>query len=222
MMQNRKFATLAAAALALALPLAAAAQATPEQVATQYLQSMKAGDWAANASLVHPAEEDSLKAAILDVSTSDTSTAGLRQIFNVGSAAELRALPAQQVYQRFVAGTVGGQPGMRELLNAATFSVMGHVTAGDTAYVVYRVSAVQNGQALSQVTVLSLRRDGTGWKARLPEEVKGLIIGMHTAAAQRRAANSALTPNPNAGQAQPARPTAPPPAPAPAPPPARP
>ena len=81
-MQNRRLATLAAAAaaaaLALALPLAAAAQATPEQVATQYLQTMKAGDWAGNAALVHPVEEDSLKAALLEVTSVDTSTAGLR------------------------------------------------------------------------------------------------------------------------------------------------
>ena len=202
---------------ALVLPRTVAAQATPEQVATQYLASMKAADWAANASLVHSGEQDSLKAALLEVVSLDTATAGLRQIFNVGSAAELRALPAAQVYQRFVAGTIGSQQGLRELLAAATFNVMGHVTAGDTAYVVYRVSATQGGQTLSQVTVLSVRRDGAGWKARLPEEMKGMMIEMRTAAAQRRAANSALTPR-EPGAQGPTRPATPPTAPPPAPP----
>jgi hypothetical protein len=208
-MKKLKMAGVVAAALAFALVRPGAAQTTPEQVATQYLQTMKTADWAGNAALVHPAEQDSLKAALLEVVSGDTSTAGLRQVFNVTSAAELRALPSQQVYQRFVAGTVGAQPGIRDVLGAANFSVVGHVMAGDTAYVVYRVTAQQEGQTLSQVTVLSLRRDGSTWKARLPEELKGMMVGMRTAAAQRRAANQALQP----GQQPPAsRPATPPPA----------
>jgi hypothetical protein len=177
---------------------------------------MKTADWAANAALMHPAEQDSLKAAIVEVVATDTSTAGLRQVFNVGSPAELRALPPQQIYQRFVANTVGSQPGMREMLAAATFGVIGHVQQGDTAYVVYRVTASAEGNALSQVTVLSLRRDGAGWKVRLPEELKGMMMGMRTAAAQRRAANAAIQqgaeprPRPAAPPAAPPAPSAPP------------
>ncbi|MBV9110085.1 MAG: hypothetical protein JO306_11810, partial [Gemmatimonadetes bacterium] len=147
-MKTLTLAILASGALAVAAVLPAAAQNTPEQVATQYLQSMKAADWAANAALVHPAEEDSLKTALLEVVSADTATAGLRQVFNVGSAAELRALPSVQVYQRFVASTIGQQPGLRDILAAATFNVVGHVDQGDTSYVVYRVSATQEGNTL--------------------------------------------------------------------------
>jgi hypothetical protein len=203
---------LVTAALAVAIPCVVLAQ-TPEQVATQYLQTMKTADWAGNAALMHPAEQDSLKAAILEVVASDTSTTGMRQVFNVTTAAELRALPPQQVYQRFVANTVGSQPGMREMLAAATFAVIGHVEQADTAYVVYRVSAAAEGNTLSQVTVLSLRRSGGAWKVRLPEELKGMMMGMRTAAAQRRAANSAI----QQGGQPPARPATPPAAPPPAP-----
>lgn len=223
-MTKLRLAAAAAAALALALPPLAAAQATPEQVATQYLQSVKAANWSANAALVHPAEQDSLKAALLDVATADTSTAGLRSVFHVASAAELRALSPQQVFERFVAGTVGNQPGMHDFLSTAVFNVMGHVSAGDTAYVVYRVTATPGGTTVSQVSVLSLRRDGAGWKVRLPEEMKEMIGGLRTAAAQRRAANAALTPPSERGQQPPAHPAAPPatppaaPSPAPAPP----
>jgi hypothetical protein len=206
----------ALALLALSAPRTVAAQGTPEQVATQYLQSMKTQDFAANAALVHPAEEDSLKAALLEAISGDTSTAGLRQVFNVGSVAEFRALPAQTVYQRFVSATITQQEGMVQALGAATFSVMGHVDGGDTAYVVYRVSANVNGNALSQVSVLSLRRDGAAWKVRLPEDLKQTIAGLRTAAAQRRAVQSALQ---SAGQAPPAQTPAPPRPPAPAAPP---
>ena len=208
-----------AAALVTALPCAAAAQETPEQVAERYLASMKARDWAANAALVHPAELDSIKSAFMDVARSDTSTAGLRAIFQVGSAAELQALPPVQVYARFVGSTVGAQEEMLRFLQGATFKVLGHVDEGDSTYVVYRVSGTAAAGAVSQVTVMSLRRDGAGWKTRLTDELRATITGLHAQAAQRRAANAALIPP---GERPPPRPQAAPPAPAPAPPPARP
>jgi hypothetical protein len=178
-----------AVALALAIPAAAAAQ-TPEQVAERYLQTFKAGDWAGNAALIHPAELDSAKAAFVDVVTSDTSTAGLRQIFQVSTPAELRALTPQQVYQRFVAGALPDE--MKQFVSTATFSVIGHVEQGDTAYVVYRVSGAGQGNVpISQVTILALRKDGGQWKARLTEETRQMLAGLRMAAAQRRAANQA-------------------------------
>ena len=217
-MKIRTLAALLPALFAIAAPRVAAAQ-TPEQVAERYLATMKAKDWAANAALVHPAELDSIKAAFVDVARSDTSTAGLRAIFQVGSAAELQALPPVQVYARFVGATVGGQAEMQQFLASASFKVLGHVDEGDSTYVVYRVSGSAAAGVVSQVTVMSLRRDGAGWKTRLTDELRATITGLHAQAAQRRAAGAALTPP---GERPPPRPQAAPPAPAPAPPPARP
>jgi hypothetical protein len=194
-MKNTRWALLAGVlAMAMALPRAAAAQETPEQVAERYLSSMKARDWTANAALVHPAELDSIKAAFVDVAHSDTSTAGLRALFNVSSARELEALPPAQVYQRFVASTVGQQAEMTQFLSTAVFKVLGHVSEGDSAYVVYRVSATGAGGPMSQVTVMSLRRDGGAWKTRLTDELRATIAALHSQAAQRRAVNAAVTP----------------------------
>jgi hypothetical protein len=202
-------------ALAMALPLAATAQQTPEQVAERYLSTMKAKDWAGNAALVHPAELDSLKAAFVDVAHSDTSTAGLRALFNMSSARELEALAPAQVYQRFVASTVGQQAEMTQFLATAVFKVLGHVVEGDSVYVVYRVSATGSAGPMSQVTVMSLRRSGAGWKTRLTDELRTTIVALHTQAAQRRVSNAALTPP---GERPPPRPAPPTPPVAPAPP----
>jgi hypothetical protein len=198
-----------AGALVVALPLAAAAQETPERVAERYLASMKARDWAANAAVVHPQELDSIKAAFVDVARSDTSTAGLRALFNVASARELEALPPAQVYQRFVASTVGQQAEMTQFLSSAVFKVLGHVSEGDSAYVVYRVSATGSSGPMNQVTVMSLRRDGAGWKTRLTDELRATIAALHAQAAQRRAANAALTPPGERPTPRPAPPTPP-------------
>src|SRR4051812_23541952 len=192
-MKSMKWAMLAAA-LVIALPHAAAAQDTPEQVAERYLSTMKAKDWAANAALVHTEELDSLKAAFLDVAHSDTSSAGLRALFNVSTARELEALTPVQVYQRFVASTVGEQAEMTRFLSTAVFKVLGHVAEGDSVYVVYRVSATGASGPMTQVTVMSLRRSGTGWKMRLTDELRSTIVALHTEAAQRRRSNAALTP----------------------------
>lgn len=211
-MKTMKWVMLLVAVLATALPRAAAAQGTPEETAERYLASMKARDWAANAALVHPAELDSIKAGFVDVARSDTGTAGIRALFQVTSAAELVALPAAQVYQRFVASTVGQQAEMGQFLSTAVFRVLGHVMEGDSAYVVYRVSATGSSGPMSQVTVMSLRRDGATWKMRLTDELRTTISALHTEAAQRRAANAALTPpseRPTPRPAAPAPPTAP-------------
>jgi hypothetical protein len=210
-MKKPTLAALLVAAATLALPRAGAAQETPEAVAQRYLASMKARDWAANAAMVHPAELDSIKAAFMDVARSDTSTAGLRAIFQVGSAAELQALPSTQVYARFVGSTVGAQAEMQHFLESATFKVLGHVDEGDSAYVVYRVTGTGASGPVSQVTVMSLRRDGATWKARLTDELRATIAGLHAEAAQRRAAGAALTPP---GERPPPRPQPAPPAPA--------
>ncbi|HEU4559151.1 MAG TPA: hypothetical protein VFS20_14920 [Longimicrobium sp.] len=176
----------ALAALALALPSAAAAQNTPEAAAERFLQTLKARDWSGNAAAVHPVELDSMKAAFVEVAGSDTSTAGIRAIFNVASVAELRALAPAMVYQRFAANVVGQREGMAEFLAGANFRVLGAVPAGDTAYVVYRVTGTAGGGQASQVTVMALRRDGAGWKARLTDEVRGMIAGLRGAVEQRR------------------------------------
>ena len=209
----------AAAAMLMAVPATARAQDTPEQAVDRYLSTLKAQDWAGNAAVVNPPELDSLKAAFIDVASADTSTAGLRALFNVGTAAELRALAAPVVYQRFIAATMGQQEQMQQFLRVATFRVLGHVGEGDTAYVVYRVSAAAaGGQQTSQVTVMTAVRAGGQWKARLSEELRGTVVSLHTAAAQRRAARQAVEagaqPRPPASGA-PVRPGAPPPSPTP-------
>jgi len=190
-MKTMKWAFLASALMMIAMPLAAAAQETPEQVAERYLSTMKARNWAANAALVHPEELDSIKAAFVDVARSDTSTAGLRALFNVSTARELEALTPVQVYERFVASTVGQQAEMTQFLASATFKVLGHVAEGDSVYVVYRVSATGAGGPMTQVTVMSLRRSGAGWKTRLTDELRGTIAALHAQAAQRRAERAA-------------------------------
>lgn len=218
-MKKPNLALLLFAALMLALPRVIAAQQTPEQVAERYLATMKARDWAGNAAMVHPAELDSIKAAFMDVARSDTSTAGLRAIFNVGSANELQALSPAEIYARFVGATVGQQQEMTTFLQSAVFKVLGHVEEADSVYVVYRVTATAQGGPMSQVTVMSLRRDGSGWKTRLTDELRATITSLHTEAAQRRAANAALTPP---GERPPVRPAPAPAAPVVPPPPPRP
>ncbi|HYH82902.1 MAG TPA: hypothetical protein VEX86_24120 [Longimicrobium sp.] len=216
----------ALASLAVALPGTAGAQQTPEQAAERFLQTLKAQDWAANATLMDAAELDSMKAAFLEVTSTDTSTAGLRAVFGVGSGAELRGLTPAVVYQRFATNVIGQRPGMSQFLAAATFRVMGRVQEGDTAYVVYRVSSTpaagSNIPALNQVSVVTTRRTGGVWKVRLNDEIQGMLAGLRSAAAQRRAASAAIeqarrdVANPAPPSAPPAGPVRPAPPPAPA------
>jgi hypothetical protein len=179
---------LAAAALALALPTAARAQDTPEGVAQRFLETVRARDWSANAALIYSADLDSLKAAFVEVSHVDTSSAGLRAIFQVNRVAELESMPAAEVYRRFVTDRTAqtAERERAEVLASTRFQVLGHVPEGDTAYVVYRVTATVPTGPASQVNMMTVRRERGVWKAPLSEEMQALIPRLHTAAAQQR------------------------------------
>src|SRR5688572_25055121 len=83
---------------------------------------------------------------------------------------------------------------MTRFLSSAAFRVLGYVTEADSVYVAHRVTATTASGPMTQVTVMSLRRDGAAWRTRLTDELRSTITALHTQAAQRRASNAALTP----------------------------
>jgi hypothetical protein len=185
----------ALAACSLAVPALARAQDTPEAVAQRFLETVRAQDWTANAALIYSPELDSLKAAFVEVSHVDTSSAGLRAIFQVSSVAELDRLSPAEVYKRFVTDRMA-QSEEREraqVLSSTQFHMLGHIPEGDTAYVVYRVTAtVPNRGPTSQVSMMVVRRERGVWKAPLSDELRSLIPQLHMAAERQRQMQRAL------------------------------
>ncbi|HYJ81030.1 MAG TPA: hypothetical protein VEW03_15565 [Longimicrobiaceae bacterium] len=165
---------LVLAALLLLPRLAAAQDDGPEQVAQRYFATMRAGDWRANAALMHPQALESFKAGFVRLAAPSEAAGALEAVFGVRNVAELQAVPAAELYERFMRKSVSESSGMQELFDTAEFQVVGHVAEGEeTAHVVYRLRAVTEGMEVTRLAVITLRRHQGAWKVVLTGEVAG-------------------------------------------------
>ncbi len=175
---------LLAAALVVLAAGAAHAQATPEDVARRYYETFRASDWAANAAMMHPealAQFKGIFTQIADLADADSSVTDLQQMFGVATGAELKALPDAQLYSRFLSNILGQQEELRQILASSSVEVLGHVPEGaDKAHVVYRMTMGFMGSSMTQMQVMSLKREGGEWKVLLTGDMQN-IMGAITA-----------------------------------------
>lgn len=162
-----------------ALPWRAAAQDTPEQVVQRYYETLRGGDYATNATLMHPTALEELKTTIAGLAAMPGATdePEFREMFGVSSVDELRALPPQTLFERVLRNQLEGE--MHAILAAAQVNVLGHVLEGDsTAHVVYRMRMNFGGQSLDQVQVIPLERVDGQWRVLLTGSLAGMMNNM--------------------------------------------
>lgn len=164
---------------ACALPSRAAAQATPEAVVQRYYETFRAGDFAANAALMHPEALEELKTTLTGMAAlpGATEDAEFREMFGVSSIEEMRALSAAVLFERVLRNQLEGE--MRAILASTEIGILGHVMEGDTtAHVVYRMRMNFGGQSLDQVQVMPLQRAGGEWRVLLTGSLAGMMSSM--------------------------------------------
>jgi hypothetical protein len=162
-----------------ALPSRAAAQDTPEAVVQRYYETFRAGDFAANAALMHPEALEELKTTLTGMAAlpGATEDAEFREMFGVSSIEEMRALPAAVLFERVLRNQLEGE--MRAILASTQITILGHVMEGDTtAHVVYRMRMDFGGQSLDQVQVMPLQRAGGEWRVLLTGSLAGMMNSM--------------------------------------------
>ncbi len=154
----------------------AAPPETPETVATHFLETLTAGDYAANAAMMHPSALATIRRFVVALSARDPSGAALQQMVGVSSSAALDSLSDAQVYARFLHAMLGTKPDLDSMMRASTFTVIGHVNEGATlTHVVYRLTMQAEGIAIRKVDVLTLQRDGDAWRPTLTTDIENLI-----------------------------------------------
>jgi hypothetical protein len=162
-----------------ALPQGAAAQDTPETVVQRYYETFRAGDFAANAALMHPEALEELKTTLTGMAALPGATEDLefREMFGVSSIEEMGALPAAVLFERVLRNQLEGE--MRAILATTEISILGHVMEGDTtAHVVYRMRMNFGGQSLDQVQVMPLQRANGEWRVLLTGSLAGMMSSM--------------------------------------------
>ena len=173
--------------VACAVPQAIAAD-TPEEFAARYLESIRKNGMKDLGSFIHP--DEIKKLADLIVELADTAAAGDKAetipFLKKGENAEtLRKLSSAEIANRFFGWINEAIPQLTEMLKTAEVKTIGHVTDGDTVYVVAKLSFTMEGEVINGTDVLPLRRDGENYKALLKAEMTGILKAMKKAALRK-------------------------------------
>ena len=93
----------------------------------------------------------------------------------VKSIEELKALSPQGFFTSLFKGMSAINPEMRNIYANTKFQIIGHVNEGDIVHVVYRGSTSMNGASMTQLDVVSLKRQGSDWRLLLTGEMENLV-----------------------------------------------
>ena len=171
------------AALTVGLALAAFAQAqpaqaldSPEAAAKAYFAAMQAGDWDKCANLLHPDALGSMKRTFATIINSDVSGGAAKTIFGLKSNEEFASLSGATIFERLMNFMVSAVPDMKTALAASKTTVLGKVTEGaDQVHVVYRTQIKMSGVEVSEVELMSFKKQGTTWRGLLTADMEEMV-----------------------------------------------
>lgn len=152
------------------------AQETPESVAKTYFAAMQAADWAKSASLLHPEALASLKRSFAAIVSADKSGGAAKTIFGLKSSAEFAQLSDAAVFERLMSFITGAVPDMKAALAASTSTVLGKVDESpELAHIIYRSNIKLAGAEMTEVELISLKKQGPTWRALLTSDMEELF-----------------------------------------------
>lgn len=170
------------AALVIGLAMAAFAQAppqaldSPEAAAKAYFAAMQAGDWDKCANIMHPDALSSMKRTFAAIINADVSGGAARTIFGLKSNEEFASLSGSAIFERLMNFMVGAVPDMKTALAASKTTVLGKVTEDvDLVHVVYRTQIKMSGAEVSEVELMSFKKQGTAWRALLTADMEEMV-----------------------------------------------
>ncbi|MGE0126505.1 MAG: hypothetical protein AB7U82_00245 [Blastocatellales bacterium] len=155
---------------------AQAAQDTPESVAKAYFAAMQASDWAKCASYMHSDALASMKRTFGSVVSADKSSESARMIFGLKSGAEYSQLSEAAVFERLMSFIIGIVPDMKTALASSTNSILGRVDESPgLVHIVYRTRIKVGSAEVSEVELMSFRKQGATWRALLTSDMEEMF-----------------------------------------------
>ena len=162
----------------------AAAAETPEEFSTRYFESMRRNGMRDMVNFIHPDELKKLAdfiTEIADAEARDGKTESVPFLKNGETLESLRKLPSAEIANKFLVWVGEVAPQLTQMLRTAEVKTVGHVTDGDTVYVVAKLSFTMDGEVINATDVLQLRRDGENFKMLLKAEMTGILKAMKKA-----------------------------------------
>jgi len=155
--------------------------ATPEEIASAYFDAFRRGDMAAVSAAMHPEETSKFQAMIVPVLEKGLAAEddraellGLDVLIGGDSIEYLYTEAPDVFFTRFMKWLLELNPTMKSSMAGATVQPLGHVDEGELVHVVYRMQMDMLGARISQISAISLKKDGDTWKLMLTGEIEGM------------------------------------------------
>jgi hypothetical protein len=151
-------------------------QETPESVAKAYFTAMQASDWAKCASFMHPDALAAMKRTFATILNADKTDNAAKTIFKLRSGAEYAQLSEAAVFERLMDFITSVAPDMKTALAASTNSILGRVDENpDLVHIVYRTQTKLAGAEMSEVDLISFKKQGSTWRALLTSDMEEML-----------------------------------------------
>jgi len=153
---------------------AAETPATAESVAMAYLKASRETNVNEMAALMHPEAIEkftkTLMPAVVEARKAGIEDRIMPMFSGVKSAAELEKMEPKQFYASYIGATAARY---RKIFSKMKFTTIGGVMEGNDFYhFVYRMNIDLRKTSATQVSLVSLKRNGNGWGVLLTQNVK--------------------------------------------------
>ena len=160
------------------------AESTPEEVVVTYFASFKESDMKNLASNMHPDELTKFRKMMLPVmvkgismttNVDESEDAMAMQVFTGDdSIGNISNESPEAFFTRFMKWVMTINPDMKSSMESAKIEPVGHVMEGDLAHVVYRMKVEMLGTFVTQISAITLKKNGDEWKLMLTGEIEGM------------------------------------------------
>jgi hypothetical protein len=153
---------------------AAKTPATAESVAMAYLKASRETNVNEMAALMHPEAiekfTETLMPAVVEARKAGMEDRIMPMFSGVKSVAELEKMEPKQFYASYI-GTTAAR--YRKIFSKMKFTTIGGLMEGaDLYHFVYRMNIDLRKTSATQVSLVSLKRNGNGWGVLLTQDVK--------------------------------------------------
>ena len=159
------------------------AASTPEEMTVLYFDSFKKGDVDTIVANMHEGELGKFQKALIpvieknveqDPTGAGRDAAAIRQLVGKNTIDEIRQETPQAFFARFLNWMIKLNPSTIKSMAGATMQPLGHIEEEDMAHVTCRVNVVIMGATISQLKVMSVKKQSDEWKLMLTGEIEGM------------------------------------------------
>lgn len=169
-----------------AFPLGAAAEdQKPEQIANEYIRAMSDQRVNVVADCMHPAALDNFKTILVEMGAAIERAPADRRpdrminaLFGDDGITKIKDGEPRELFVQFMSNLMVFLPQICEMTAGSEYQIIGHVEEGNLAHVVFRATLRRGEAKLTKMEVLTVKREGLGWKVLLTDDLANLVIGL--------------------------------------------